>query len=178
MSSATHFPSSTRLPPFTVAAAYTARQQFFLLEQWLASPQTLQLPLHQVECQQEHKGREVQRLLLETHIQQRGQGAVGFALQVNQDLRPVLYSHRRLHTRRLKTIFGPVDITRMSYSRPGAESIHPRDEALQLPARSFSYELQKRMVKAAVQGTFREAREPMYSVRPTSSNEGRPRSRC
>ena len=80
MSSITPFPSSTRLPPFTVAAAYTARQQFFLLEQWLASPQTLQLPLHQVECQQEHKGREVQRLLLETHIQQRGQGAVGFAL--------------------------------------------------------------------------------------------------
>jgi hypothetical protein len=59
----------------------------------------------------------------------------------------------------LKTIFGPVDITRMSYSRAGAESIHPLDEALQLPARSFSYELQKRMVKAAVQGTFREARE-------------------
>lgn len=164
MSSVTPFPSSTRLPPFTVPAAYTARQQFFLLEPWLASPQTLQLPLHPVECPQEHKGREVQRLLLETHIQQPGQGAVGLALQVNQDLRPVLYSHRRRHTRRLKTIFGPVDITRLSYSRPGAESIHPRDEALPLPARSFSYELQKRMVKAAVQGTFREARERIVEM--------------
>src|SRR6516225_11246669 len=164
MSSAAHFLSSPRLSPLPLLPAHPARQRFFVLEQWLASPQTLQLPLHPVECQQEHKGREVQRLLLETHIQQPGQGAVGLALQVNQDLRPVLYSHRRLHTRRLKTIFGPVDITRMSYSRPGAESIHPRDEALQLPARSFSYELQKRMVKAAVQGTFREARERIVEM--------------
>lgn len=164
MSSATRFLSSTRLPPFPLPPAHPARQQFFLLEQWLASPQTLQLPLHQVECQQEHKGREVQRLLLQTHIQQRGHGAVGLALRVNQGVGPVLYSHRRLHTRRLKTIFGPIDITRMSYSRPGAESLHPLDEALHLPARSFSYELQKRMVKAAVQGTFREARERIVEI--------------
>src|SRR5215471_13514887 len=164
MSSAAHLPSSTRLPPFPVPPAHPARQQFFLLEQWLASPQALQLPLHQVECQQEHKGREVQRLLLQTHIQQRGHGVVGLALRVNEGLGPVLYSHRRLHTRRLKTIFGRVDITRMSYSRPGAESIHPLDEALQLPGRSFSYELQKRMVKAAVQGTFREARERIAEI--------------
>ena len=159
MSSATHTPSSTRLLHFTLSPADNARQQFFLLEQWLASPQTLQLPLHQVECQQEHKGREVQRLLLQTHIQQRGHGAVGLALRVNEGVGPVLYPHRRLHTRRLKTIFGSVEITRMSYSRPGAASIHPLDEALQLPARSFSYELQKRLVKAAAQGTFRETRE-------------------
>jgi len=156
--------SSTRLPPFPLSPAHPARQHFFLLEQWLASPPTLQLPLHQVECQQEQKGREVQRLLLQTHLQQRGQGAVGLALRVNEGLRPVRYSHRRLHTRRLKTIFGPIDITRLSYSRPGAESIHPLDEALHLPARSFSYELQKRMVKAAVQGTFREARERIAEI--------------
>jgi hypothetical protein len=164
MSGATQSLSSTRLPPFPLPSAYPARQQFFLLEQWLASPQTLQLPLHEVEYQQEHKGREVQRLLLQTHIQQRGHGVVGPALRVNEGLRAMLSSHRRLHTRRLKTIFGPIDITRMSYSRPGAESIHPLDEALQLPARSFSYELQKRMVKAAVQGTFREARERMAEI--------------
>jgi len=35
---------------------------------------------------------------------------------------------------------------------------------LQLPARSFSYELQKRLVKAAVQGTFREARERIAEI--------------
>jgi hypothetical protein len=64
----------------------------------------------------------------------------------------------------LKTIFGAIQITRMGYYRAGQESIHPLDEALQLPARSFSYELQKRMVKAVVQGPFREAGERIAEI--------------
>jgi hypothetical protein len=45
----------------------------------------------------------------------------------------------------------------MGYSRPGAPSIFPLDRALALPARSFSYELQRRLVKAAVQNPFLES---------------------
>ena len=71
-------------------------------------------------------------------MQQRGNGDVGLALRVVQGAELVVYSHRHLHSRLLKTIFGPVQITRMSYSYPGAASIHPLDESLQLPARSFS----------------------------------------
>src|SRR5437879_12862093 len=52
----------------------------------------------------------------------------------------------------------------MGYCRAGTASIHPLDETLQLPARSFSYELQKRMVKAAVQGTFRETGERIAEI--------------
>src|SRR5712692_1574029 len=160
------------LVPLTADTRSLARQQFSSLEDWLSAPTTLQLPLHQIECPQEHTGRELQRLLLQTHIQQRGNGDVGPALRVVQGVKPAIYSHRRLHTRLRKTIFGPVRITRMSYSRAGAASIHPLDEALQLPARSFSYERQKRMVKAAVQGTpvcgsvpdFREAQERIAEI--------------
>jgi hypothetical protein len=57
----------------------------------------------------------------------------------------------------LKTIFGPVVIQRMGYCRHGATSIYPLDRALALPARSFSYELQRRLVKAAVQNPFLES---------------------
>src|SRR5437016_2636876 len=125
-----------------------AQQEFSSLQAWLSAPRTLQLPLHQVECQQEQKGRALQRLLLQAHLQQRGPGDVGRALYVNQDgQKPTLYSHRRLHTRVLKTIFGPIQIQRMGYCRAGTASIHPLDETLQLPARSFSYELQKPMIK-------------------------------
>src|SRR5204862_3842751 len=46
--------------------------EFSLLESWLASSSALQLPLHQIESQQQAKGREVQRLLLQAHLQQRG----------------------------------------------------------------------------------------------------------
>ena len=45
----------------------------------------------------------------------------------------------------------------MGYSRAGAPSIYPLDQTLALPARSFSYELQRRLVKAAVQNPFQES---------------------
>lgn len=146
-------------PPTSPIAAGTtpAALEFALLEAWLASSRALQLPLHQIESQQQTKGREVQRLLLQAHLQLRGDGDVGPALRVAQEAGEVLYTHRRLSTRALKTIFGPVEIVRMGYSRDGAPSIYPLDQTLALPARSFSYELQRRLVKAAVQNPFQES---------------------
>src|ERR1700682_1964516 len=134
-----------------------ARQEFALLEAWLSSTQALQLPLHQVEGQQQPRGREVQRLLLQAHIQRRGLGDIGPTLRVTQETVEVLYTHRRVRQRSLKTIFCTGTIARMSYSRAGARRICPLDKALQLPARSFSYELQKRSIRAAVQGPFHES---------------------
>jgi hypothetical protein len=138
-------------------SAQQAELEFALLEAWLASQQTLQLPLHQVERQQQTKGREVQRLLLQAHLQRRGKGDVGPALRVQQGTKEVLYTHRRLSVRSLKTVFGPVEIVRMGYSRAGADSIFPLDQALALPARVFSYELQRRLIQATAQGTFQES---------------------
>jgi hypothetical protein len=142
------------LPPDPLSPA---RQEFVLLEAWLSSTQALQLPLHQVEAQPQPRGREVQRLLLQAHIQRRGLGNLGPSLRVTEETGEVLYTHRRVRQRSLKTIFGRVTIARMSYSRVGSRSICPLDEALQLPARSFSYELQKRSIRAAVQGPFQES---------------------
>jgi len=147
MATATCFPVDTR----------PALVEFSLLESWLASSSALQLPLHQIESQQQAKGREVQRLLLQAHLQLRGNGDIGPALQLQQADGAVLYSHRRLSTRSLTTVFGTVELLRMGYSRPGAPGIFPLDKALALPARSFSYELQRRLVKAAVQNPFLES---------------------
>src|SRR6202167_4352661 len=135
--------------------ATPAAVEFALLQSWLASGSVLQLPLHEIECQQQAKGREVQRLLLQAHLQQRGNGDVGPALYLRQqDGDVAAYSHRRLGTRTLTTVFGTVELVRMGYSRPGIAGIFPLDRALTLPARSFSYELQRRLVKAAVQNPF------------------------
>jgi hypothetical protein len=131
--------------------------QFSQLESWLASSSALQLPLHQIESQQQDRGREVQRLLLQAHLRHRGNGDVGTALQLQQADGVVLYSHRRLGTRTLTTVFGTVELVRMGYARSSAPSIFPLDKALALPARSFSYELQRRLVKAAVQNPFLES---------------------
>ena len=138
-------------------ATTPAALEFAMLQAWLASSRALQRPLHQIECQPETKGREVQRLLLQAHLQHRGTGVVGAALRVKQEAGEVWYTHRRLRTRSLKTVFGPVDVVRMGYSRAGAPSIYPLDQTLALPARSFSYELPRRLVKAAVQNPFPEA---------------------
>src|ERR1035438_5049796 len=99
--------------------------EFALLQSWLASGGALQLPLHEIECQQQGKGREVQRLLLQAHLQHRGNGDIGPALQLEQTDGTALYSHRRLSTRSLTTVFGTVELVRMGYSRPGAPGIFP-----------------------------------------------------
>jgi len=134
-----------------------AAREFALLETWLASSPALQLPLHQIECQQQDRGREVQRLLLQAHLEHRGQGDVGPAICVQREDGEQWYTHRRLGTRSLKTVFGTVQVVRMGYSRAGAPSIYPLDQTLVLPARSFSYELQRRLIKAAVQNPFHES---------------------
>jgi len=175
MSSATQItplpPGLTNAPPRSLgsvapraAARFHARQEFSSLQTWLSAPPTLQLPLHQIELQQEFRGRELHRLLLQAHVQQRGNGDVGLALRVTEPSPTSLYTHRRLQRRALKTIFGPIHIDRIGYGRNGVGSIHPLDEAMQLPGRSFSYQLQKRMVKAAVQGPFRESTERMQDL--------------
>lgn len=146
-------PAATVFPPATTPALI----EFSLLESWLASSTALQLPLHLIESQQQAKGREVQRLLLQAHLQHRGNGDVGPALQLQPPDGEGLYSHRRLCNRSLTTVFGTVELLRMGYSRPGATSLFPLDRALALPARSFSYELQRRLVKAAVQNPFLES---------------------
>jgi len=145
----------------TATSAFTgttpAALEFALLQSWLASASALELPLHQIESQQHSKGREVQRLLLQAHLHQRGNGDVGPALCLQQPDGEVVCSHRRLGTRALTTVFGTVELIRMGYSRPGAPSFFPLDQALVLPSRSFSYELQRRLVKAAVQNPFLES---------------------
>lgn len=148
----------------TLSDPTPAALEFALLQSWLASSSALQLPLHQIESQQQAKGREVQRLLLQTHLQHRGNGDVGSALCIQQQDAELLYSHRRLGARSLTTVFGTVELVRMGYSRPGAPSIFPLDRTLALPARSFSYELQRRLVKAAVQNPFLESVQTMAEL--------------
>ena len=138
--------------------------EFALLQSWLASSSALQLPLHQIECQQQTKGREVQRLLLQAHLQQRGRWrfgsrAVPSTARRRVGLLPSPVGHPLSHHR-----LGTVELVRMGYSRPGAPSIFPLDRALTLPARSFSYELQRRLVKAAVQNPFLESVQTMADL--------------
>jgi hypothetical protein len=149
-----------------------ARFAFRQLETWLTSDEANTTSEAQVEEQVEQRGREMLRLLLQAHLRQRGTGEVGPALHVfsppEQTTKPddvvvvgmppgVRHGERRLHQRTLHTVLGEVPLERTAYVAAGAASVHPLDEQLQLPERSFSYPLQERLVRHAVQGPFVEA---------------------
>jgi hypothetical protein len=135
------------------------------LEEWLYSQEANCMDLSGVELGEELRGRELLRLLLQAHVESRGDGYVGPCIEVFDSKNPaisVVYSHKRLQERKIVTLFGEICVNRIGYGRRGIISIHPLDEQLQLPERIYSYELQRRLVRKAVQGPFDEA---IYSLR-------------
>jgi hypothetical protein len=126
------------------------------IEYWLCSDHAHSLSLQQLEADQQQRGRELMRLLLQAHVDSRGDGDVGEAIQVSEpgSRSSVLYTHRRVHPRFIHTIFGVIDIERMGYGLRGELSIHPLDEELQLPGRIYSYTIQKWLVKHSIQSPF------------------------
>lgn len=137
-----------------------ARLKFAELEQWLSSRQSAQSTLGAVEGTLEIDGRELLRLLLQEHIHRRGSVDFGDAIAVRDACGTTInYSCKRVDTRTIITMVGAIDIARTGYYSPKSEAIHPIDQQLQLPRRCYSYEVQRRTVKMAVQGPFDEAIE-------------------
>jgi len=132
-----------------------ARQRFSDLETFMLSAETLQMPVSAVEREQERRGREVQRLLLQAHVEARGTGDVGPVLVTKTETR----THRRRQECHVTSIFGDIRVERTGYGAEGQASVHPLDEALELPRRAPTYEVQRRVVKKALQGPFDEAIE-------------------
>ena len=129
------------------------------LRRWLFSAKTQALPLHEIEVEQERRSREVQRLLLQAHVETRGVGDVGPTIGRRQGAVELRLGQRSLHGSRFVSIFGAVEVERLGYHRRRGRSIHPLDEDLALPKRSYSQEVQRRVIKAAVQGPYDEAVE-------------------
>ena len=112
------------------------------------------MQLTSLETLIETDGREILRLMLEEHIGLRGSGAVGESIAGSDE---VVRTHRRLRTRSLKTIFGPIDVERMQYSLPRHTSLAPKDALLNLPENSYSHSLQQRVSTEIAKGSFDEA---------------------
>lgn len=145
-------------------ATNLARNQFRSLESWLYSEETSLLGLRSVELGEETRGRELLRLLLQAHINGRGHGDVGPAIELLKPNGRLLHRQKTPGRRSLLTIFGKVYVERFRYAGRRGSGLHPLDEQLQLPARSYSYEIQGRLVLRAVQGPFQEAIEAMEKL--------------
>lgn len=146
-----------------VSASRAARQPraaseaLWELEAFLAASAAGRAGLDELERESERRGREVARLALQAHLDGMGDGDVGEAITLEGESGPVRLSYKRLHARSLVSLVGEVSINRLGYAAPGHRGVHPLDAALRLPARSYSYELQRRLVRLAVCGPFEEA---------------------
>ena len=127
------------------------------LERYLETAVRRRLGFSEVEREAVDRSREVARLSLQAHIAARGDGDVGPALVCDTGDGEVRLAYKRLHTRRIVSMAGELSVTRMGYGAPGQVSIHPLDAELRLPGRSFSYEVQRHLARAAVCGPFDEA---------------------
>ena len=132
------------------------------METWIMSGEAAALPLHEVEQEVARQGREAMRLALQAHLNAYGTGRVGPVLSVTgPDGQERPYVARRVDEAGIETIFGRVEARRTAYVHPAQSSIHPLDEARQLPSRSFSYEVQRRVVEEAVRGPYAEGLESL-----------------
>ena len=132
-------------------------EAFWEIERFLEGAADARLDLCEVERESERRGRELMRLALQAHIDQRGDGDVGEAIAVQGPQGPVRLAYKRRHARPLLTLFGKVRITRIGYGAPGHQAVHPLDTELRLPGRIYSYECQRRLIRAVVCSPFDEA---------------------
>jgi hypothetical protein len=131
---------------------------FRALERWLSGQAAQGSGMSELERESELQGREILRLALQAHIDGRGDGDVGEALVlVGENSTPVRLTHKRLNTRPLITLFGEVRVTRIGYGLRAHNAVHPLDAELRLPGRLWSYECQRRLIRAVICGPFDEA---------------------
>ena len=125
----------------------------------LAGDRTREMTHDQLEELVSTRGRELERQLLQDHLDLR-------ALREEQAL-PAEGQARRVegrgriergHERMLATVFGPVTVRRLAYRAPGQPNIYPADAALSLPAGRHSHGLRRAAVCEAVRGSYDTAK--------------------
>lgn len=130
--------------------------KFFQLIDDLKSNKSNSLTLSELEQNLEVEGRELLRLMLQSHIEQRGIGSIDQEIEGSDG---IVRNHIRKGKRKIKSIFGVVDTERLSYGNRGVESVFPKDSHMNLPETSFSYKLQEKAVKEVIKCSYENAIE-------------------
>jgi hypothetical protein len=140
-----------------IAGAGDAEEAFRALHEWAVGPAARSATADVVEEELHVGGREVLRLLLQESIAARGVGDVGPAVVLVEGGQELRLGEHRDHTCNYASLFGDVSIQRQGYWAPGQSSVHPLDEALNLPMRSYSYPVQERISKLVARAPYEEA---------------------
>lgn len=130
-----------------------AREKMERLIDRLSAPEALGLTHSELEQLIRRDGLELLRQLLQDHLDLRGPGArVGEV----RDKEGHLLTHQRMHTRRLMTLFGPVEVHRLGYGDRGTSSLHPLDADLNLPKELYSLGVRRQAAEEAAKSSFDE----------------------
>ena len=143
-----------RALPSAPAPYASADALFADAKAYLSSREALQMSESDLERELHRRGQELVRKLLQGHLDQRSPGEAAGPVEGADG---VERSERRVHDRRLETIFGTVEVERVGYAHPGHDSLHPLDASLNLPAERYSLEVRRRVAEAAASRSFDEA---------------------
>jgi hypothetical protein len=131
-------------------------EEFAGIREWLAGAQAAGLDHAGLEEQIASRVREVQRLLLQEHLDLRA------AREQRRDevTGPEGLERTRAergHGRLLATTLGQVRVTRIAYRAPGAANVHPADAQLNLPPGKHSHGLGRLLAIEAQRGSIAQA---------------------
>src|SRR3972149_2109988 len=129
-----------------------AEEKFVELVARLSSQDSVGMTHGDLELLITSEGREMQRRLLQGHLDLRGSGEKTLAAVVGTD--GVERTHHRHSARGLLTVFGLVTVLRMSYGKRGQSSLSPLDAALNLPEERYSHGPRRRAAVEAARGSF------------------------
>ena len=136
-------------------APYAAAEAAFAeAKAYLSSREAQQMSESDLERELQRRGQELMRKLLQGHLDQRSPGEAAGPVAGADG---VERSQRRVHQRCIETTFGTVAVERVGYARPGHDSLHPLDAALNLPPERYSLEVRRRVAEAAASRSFDEA---------------------
>ena len=134
---------------------------FTILVEELQSAEVAGLTACELEDLLAERGREVQRQLLQDHLDLRAareeQAARQYHLSATGGDGVTRTRVETGHHRQLATLFGTVQVTRCAWRRPGAPNLCPADAALSLPAPRCSHALARLAAVEAARGSFEAA---------------------
>jgi hypothetical protein len=145
---------------------HSAQEQFERMTTFLASSEAQVLPHDQLEQWLTAEGRELQRRLLQEHLDLRAGSERRLAAVRGADA--VQREEARPLSRALGTLFGSVTVWRLGYQAEGVACLCPLDAGLNLPTELYSYGVRRLVALQAARNSFNEVVEEVESVTGTA----------
>ena len=135
---------------------FKSRKEFDQIVGWLQSEQANKLDHAEAEAMLESRDRKLLCQLFQDHLDLRSRREDKFKSVIGSD--GAARTHRRTDKRRqLRSIFGDVMVSRISYEARDQGSLKPMDAALNLPTGLYSHGVSRRILDDAIKMSFEGA---------------------